>query len=127
MLTWLVRTKIVMQHKNVIVLNCHVTLCASDLFRKRLQATWRGLQAKRLYRQHKAAILVQRCFRGFVVRLAVSMQHAAAVCIQKTWRRHTVQTQYSHTLQAVVSIQVKVLLLFGRGTTASLLNIRSYT
>jgi len=58
-------------------------------------------------------------------RLALSKQHAAAVCIQKIWRRHTVQTQYSHTLQAVISIQVKVLLLFGRGTTASLL--RSYT
>ena len=94
--------------QSLIVLDCHLTLYASDLFKKRLQARWRGLQANRLYRQHKAAILVQRCFRGFVVRLALSNEHAAAVCIQKTWRRHTVQTQYNHTLQAVISIQVKV-------------------
>ena len=104
-----------------------MTLYATDLFRKHLQARWRGLQANTLYRQHKAAILVQRCFRGFMVRLALSKEHAAAVCIQSTWRRHTVQTQYSHTLQGVISIQVKVMLLFGRGTTASLLGVRSYT
>lgn len=96
-----------------------MTLYATDSLRKHLQARWRSLQANRLYRQHKAAILVQRCFRGFMVRLALSKQHAAAVCIQKTWKRHTVQARCSHTLHAIISIQVKVLLLSGRGTTAS--------
>ncbi len=113
--------------QTILSLTAPLTLYPTDLSRKHLQARWRGLQANRLYRQHKAAVLVQRCFRGFMVRLALSKQHAAAVCIQKTWRRHTVQTQYNHTLQAVISIQVKFLLLLGRGSTASLLGIRSYT
>ena len=71
-----------------------------------LQAHWRGVQAFRSYQQHRAAIVLQKCCRGFLVRLALARRYAAAVCLQTAWRRHNAQMEYAKTLLAVIRLQV---------------------
>ena len=70
-----------------------------------LQAYWRGFQVYRSYQQLKAALMVQRCWRGSLARRAVAQQHKAAISLQTAWRRHFVQQQYARVLWAVTRIQ----------------------
>lgn len=70
-----------------------------------LQARWRGVQAFRSYQQHRAAVAVQKCYRGFLVRHALAQQHAAAVCLQTAWRRQSAQMEYAKALLAVTRLQ----------------------
>lgn len=70
-----------------------------------LQAHWRGLQVYRSYQQLKAALMVQRSWRGVLARRAVAQQHKAATSLQTAWRRHVAQQHYASTLRAVTRIQ----------------------
>ena len=73
-----------------------------------LQAHWKGVQAFRSYQQHRAAIVLQRRYRGFLARQAFAKQHAAAVYLQTAWRRHSAQMRFAKTLLAVTRLQASL-------------------
>jgi hypothetical protein len=58
-----------------------------------------------MLRMHKAAVCIQRHFRGHAVRLDVSMQAAAAVRVQAHWRAYVQQRQFQRTKAAAVTLQ----------------------
>lgn len=81
-----------------------------------LQAHWRGVQAFRSYQGHRAAVVLQKCYRGCLARQALAQQHAAAVCLQTAWRRHSAQMRYAKTLLAVTRLQASFAMYCAPGT-----------
>lgn len=76
-----------------------------------LQAAFRLWQEHRGQQRHDAALTIQRCYRGWRVRHAVSQQHRAALLVQTSWRSHRCQAQFAKIRRAARTIQVGSCLL----------------
>jgi abnormal spindle-like microcephaly-associated protein len=60
----------------------------------RIQCAWRSQQAAALLRQHRAALVIQKVFRGGALRSRVALLHAAATSIQAAWKGHQQRQSY---------------------------------
>ena len=73
------------------------------------QVHWRARSARRLARQHRAARVVQSCWRGVVVRRAAAARQEAAVRIQTCWRRGHAQAEYQQSRACIILVRSSVI------------------
>ena len=69
------------------------------------QVHWRARSARRLARQHRAARVIQSCWRGTLVRRAAAAQEEAAVRIQTCWRRARAQAAYQQSRACIILVR----------------------
>ena len=74
------------------------------------QVHWRARSARRLARQHRAARVVQSCWRGIVVRRAAAAQQEAAVRIQTCWRRAHARAAYQQSHACIILVRALLII-----------------
>jgi hypothetical protein len=84
-----------------------------------MQCAWRAHQAAALLQQHRAAVVIQKTFRGYSVRQQVALHATGATAIQTYWRGHYQLQRY----QQVISQADKQSMLSQQGMACCLFHV----
>ena len=57
----------------------------------------------------QAALVIQKCYRGFCARLDLAVQWAAAQTIQAAWRSTSARLRFGVTVHCIILVQVPAL------------------
>ena len=62
-----------------------------------------------LWALSQAAVTIQKCYRGYCVRVELAVQWAASQRIQAAWRSSAARARYSNTLRRITLVQARYL------------------